>query len=65
MTDMTLEEAVKWLRAHVGDLRSAAQLLRESPWDEVAMAFAAAMDRAADKGTLAIAALEDAKLGLG
>ena len=61
MTGMTLDEAVKWLRAHVGDLRSAAQFLRESPWGAKLAANVAAMDRAADKGTLAIAALEAAR----
>ncbi|HEY8341648.1 MAG TPA: hypothetical protein VIK75_01380, partial [Calditerricola sp.] len=61
MTGMTLNEAVKWLRAHVGDLRSAAQVLRESPWGAKLAATADAVDRAADKGTTAIAALEAAR----
>ena len=61
MTDMTLDEAVKWLRDHVGDLRSAARELRKSPWGAKLADTAAAVDRAADKGTLAIAAIEAAR----
>ena len=61
---MTLDEAVEWLRFHVGDLRSAARVLRESPWGAKLADTAAVVDRAADKGTRAIAALEAAQMGL-
>lgn len=49
--------ALEWLRAHVGDLRSAAQVLRKSPWGAKLEATAAAIDEAADEGTLALASL--------
>ncbi|MDY0071852.1 MAG: hypothetical protein RBR77_04300 [Thauera sp.] len=65
MTDMTLDEAVKWLRDHVGDLRSAARVLRESPWGAKLAATAAEVDKAADEATLAIAALEAARAEAG
>ena len=64
MTDMTLDDALKWVRHHVDDLRSAAQFLRESQWGAKLASTAAAVDKAADKGTLAIAALEAAQMGL-
>lgn len=62
MTDMTRDEAVEWLRDHVGDLRSAARVLRESPWGAKLAATATEVDKAADEATLAIAALEAARV---
>jgi hypothetical protein len=58
---MGLDEAVEWLRDHVSDLRSTARVLRESPWGAKLAATAAEIDKAADEGALAIAALEAAR----